>query len=165
MVFRDDRQVLIERIAVLEREAAESNALRARIGQLEEENYRLMSEIAALRARYEPPAPPPAPVPRGRFASGNRVIALRVQGPNGIRDVTFDQDIIKMGRLESTHLPLVGGEVSRMHAVIERTDEGFTIIDLGSSSGTLVNGQKIAKKLLASGDVIGIGPFSLYVAV
>jgi pSer/pThr/pTyr-binding forkhead associated (FHA) protein len=50
-----------------------------------------------------------------------------------------------------------------MHAVIERTAEGTTIIDLGSSDGTLVNGAKVAKRALIDGDVITLGEAELRV--
>ncbi len=65
------------------------------------------------------------------------------------------QDIIKVGKLPSSHLRIDDDNVSRMHAVIEVTgpDEIF-IIDLGSASGTIVNGKKVNKCKLQSGDEI-----------
>ncbi|MEQ9647447.1 MAG: FHA domain-containing protein, partial [Sandaracinaceae bacterium] len=49
------------------------------------------------------------------------------------RTETLTQDIIKVGKLPSSHLRIEDDNVSRMHAVIEVTgpDEIF-IIDLGS---------------------------------
>ncbi len=67
-------------------------------------------------------------------------------------------DIIKIGKLPSSHLRLDDPHVSRIHAVIERSKEGEVfIIDLGSSRGTMVNGQKVNKWKLSDGDEIQLG--------
>ena len=52
---------------------------------------------------------------------------------------TLSEDVIKIGRLESSHLRIEDEDVSRMHAVIEvgGPDEVY-IIDLGSTSGTIL---------------------------
>ncbi|HJL19197.1 MAG TPA: AgmX/PglI C-terminal domain-containing protein [Sandaracinaceae bacterium LLY-WYZ-13_1] len=71
---------------------------------------------------------------------------------------TLSQDIIKVGKLPSSHLRIEDDNVSRMHAVIEVTspDEIF-IIDLGSAAGTIVNGKKVNKTQLQNGDEIVLG--------
>ncbi len=53
--------------------------------------------------------------------------------------------------------------VSKRHAQIMRTDDNHAVlIDLGSSNGTYVNGQKVARALtLGPGDRIDIGPYRL----
>jgi pSer/pThr/pTyr-binding forkhead associated (FHA) protein len=80
------------------------------------------------------------------------------QGEDLVRTERLVQDIIKVGKLPSSHLRLDDDNVSRMHAVIEVTgpDEVF-IIDLGSASGTIVNGKKVNKTKLQSGDEIRLG--------
>ena len=53
---------------------------------------------------------------------------------------------------------------SPAHFEISKTDQGFFICDLGSSTGTIVNGQSIhshKKMLLSSGDHITVGELSL----
>jgi hypothetical protein len=52
-----------------------------------------------------------------------------------------------------------------MHAVIEVSGDEISIIDLGSTTGTLVNGQKINKAKLQSGDVIVLGDLRLELSV
>ncbi len=81
------------------------------------------------------------------------------KGDQLIRTVTLNQDIIKVGKLSSSHLRLENDEsISRMHAVIEIAGpDDISIIDLGSTRGTLVNGQKINKAKLQSGDEITLG--------
>ena len=50
--------------------------------------------------------------------------------------------------------------VSRRHALIEHTDRGLTVQDLGTTNGTFVNGRKVAgSQPLAHGDHLAIGPF------
>ena len=68
------------------------------------------------------------------------------KGDELVREETLTQDIIKIGKLESSHLRIDDENVSRMHAVIEITGPNeIHVIDLGSSRGTVVNGQKVNK--------------------
>src|SRR5262245_43927143 len=80
------------------------------------------------------------------------------QGEELVRKETLTQDIIKVGKLPSSHLRIEDENVSRMHAVIEVTgpDEIY-IIDLGSAAGTVVNGKKVNKCKLQNGDEIVLG--------
>src|SRR5262245_6370848 len=75
-----------------------------------------------------------------------------------VREEVLAQDVIKVGKLASSHLRLDDETVSRMHAVIEVTGpDEIHIIDLGSTRGTLVNGERISKTRLQSGDEIMFG--------
>lgn len=80
------------------------------------------------------------------------------KGDDLVRSETLTQDVIKVGKLASSHLRIDDETVSRMHAVIEITaaDE-IHIIDLGSTRGTLVNGEKVNKARLQTGDEITLG--------
>lgn len=78
------------------------------------------------------------------------------------KTLDYDADpsaqVIKIGRVASAHLRFQDDDqVSRMHAIIERNHDGLFVIDLGSVLGTYVNGQKITKAKLASGDVVSVG--------
>jgi len=54
--------------------------------------------------------------------------------------------------------------ISRTHAVIDHTNNGYMIRDLGSKKGTLVNGGPVSVGTrVSTGDVIEIGPFVLLV--
>lgn len=88
------------------------------------------------------------------------------QGDALVRTETLTQDIIKIGKLSSSHLRIDDESVSRMHAVIEIAGPGeIYIIDLGSTKGTLVNGQKVNKAKLQSGDTIVLGATTIKVTV
>ncbi len=74
----------------------------------------------------------------------------------------FEQETIKIGRLSSAHLRLDDEKVSRIHAVVEVSDGGeVSVIDMGSTEGTFVNGEKVNKAVLHPGDEMRIGDTSL----
>jgi hypothetical protein len=63
-----------------------------------------------------------------------------------------DIDLTPYGALEKG--------VSRLHAAIERSQDTLTLVDLGSSNGTLLNGQKLVPdqpRVLRDGDEIRLG--------
>lgn len=70
--------------------------------------------------------------------------------PLGDRPVTI-------GRRRDCDLILSDGLVSRVHARIERSEGGHVVIDLGSTNGTLVNGDPVDRHHLRHGDMIAVG--------
>ena len=109
--------------------------------------------------RREPPPAPPPPAKRNDLS-----FELTVRGPDGAeRTFLSEEPVLKVGRLEKSHLRLDHPDVSRIHAVMENDADGLTLIDLGSAGGTQVNGAPITKAHLAGGDVIAVGPFQLVV--
>ncbi len=83
-----------------------------------------------------------------------------------LREETLSQPVIKIGKLSSSHLKLEDDSVSRMHAVIEITSGGdVSVIDLHSATGTLVNGQKVNKAKLQTGDQLTIGDMTVEVSI
>ncbi len=80
------------------------------------------------------------------------------KGDNLVREEVLAQDVIKIGKLASSHLRLDDETVSRMHAVIETTGPNeIHVVDLGSTRGTTVNGERVTKARLQSGDEIMFG--------
>lgn len=47
--------------------------------------------------------------------------------------------------------------VSRLHCRLTLQDDGVLVEDLESTNGTFVNGQRVRKGLLATGDVLRVG--------
>jgi TonB family protein len=80
------------------------------------------------------------------------------QGGQLVNSETLAQDVIKIGKLDSSHLKLDDDGVSRMHSVIEisATGEVF-IIDLGSATGTILNGERVSKAQIQTGDQLQFG--------
>jgi pSer/pThr/pTyr-binding forkhead associated (FHA) protein len=51
------------------------------------------------------------------------------------------------------------------HARIERRGDQFWIVDLGSTNGTLVNGESVQEKQLNHGDRLTIGQNAVHFAL
>jgi pSer/pThr/pTyr-binding forkhead associated (FHA) protein len=65
---------------------------------------------------------------------------------------------LTLGRATINEIVLLhDSKVSRHHARIDKKEAGFTIVDLGSTNGTYVNGKRVASSALAPGDVIKLG--------
>ena len=89
------------------------------------------------------------------------------RGDDLVRTETLIQSPIKIGKLSSSHLRIDEDEsVSRMHAVIEVVGPNeITIIDLGLTKGTIVNGKKVNKASLQDGDIILLGDTKIVLSV
>lgn len=63
-----------------------------------------------------------------------------------------------IGRQPDCQLPLRSGMVSKRHARIERDDVGISVVDLESTNGTFVNGDKVVGKVrLNHNDILHFG--------
>ncbi|MBN2124824.1 MAG: FHA domain-containing protein, partial [Deltaproteobacteria bacterium] len=69
----------------------------------------------------------------------------------------LEKDLLSIGRSKDSDIALPDHTVSRKHAHIKKTPEGYVIIDQGSHNGTAVNGAKISDHLLGHNDQIKIG--------
>jgi hypothetical protein len=101
------------------------------------------------------------------MAGANVPLTFRIfKGGQLLREETLTQPVIKVGKLSSSHLRLEDESVSRMHAVIEVSGPGdISIIDLGSTKGTVVNGQKVNKARLQAGDEIVLGELRIELSI
>src|SRR5580765_4562296 len=81
-------------------------------------------------------------------------VKLRVIDSHGKRVVPLDKPLFTIGRRTAADLKLGGVDVSRDHAEIAWDGDQYVLRDVGSSHGTFVNGQRIAKHTLAHGDRI-----------
>ena len=64
---------------------------------------------------------------------------------------------ITIGRDKSADIALDDAQASRINCAIRYWDDIFVIRDMGSSNGTIINGQKIEVAKLSPGDVIKVG--------
>ena len=77
--------------------------------------------------------------------------------PSGQR-LAVTAQALTIGRLPECTVVLNDPNVSRRHAEVRRGLHGTTVVDLGSTNGTKVNGQRItAEHTLAAGDIITVG--------
>jgi len=76
--------------------------------------------------------------------------------PNGSRVVLGDA-VVAVGRMSECDIVLNDSNVSRRHAEIRPTPDGFALVDLGSTNGSRVNGVRVVQRDLRDGDEITIG--------
>lgn len=66
------------------------------------------------------------------------------------------REVTLIGRRLTNHLVVDDRRVSRMHAQIRSINNQFLLVDLNSTGGTFVNGEKIYQIALYSGDQISL---------
>jgi pSer/pThr/pTyr-binding forkhead associated (FHA) protein len=82
-----------------------------------------------------------------------------------IREVPLDKERIMIGRKPSNEIQIENLAVSGEHACIVTILNDSFLEDMGSTNGTLVNGNPIKKHILQNNDVIEIGKYKLkYIA-
>ena len=70
--------------------------------------------------------------------------------------------LFRIGRHSDNDLVLNDGSISRHHAQLQRHRDGsFSLRDLESLNGVLVNGEKVEERALADGDLLEIGDIAL----
>jgi RND family efflux transporter MFP subunit len=77
----------------------------------------------------------------------------------------FDLDRIRIGREEDNDLVLESDSCSRYHAEILFGRGVYKVVDLNSTNGISVNGQQVREQLIANGDSIEIGEYTLGVSI
>jgi FHA domain/DUF1707 SHOCT-like domain len=98
---------------------------------------------AALRLMGGRPHPRQADVPAR---------PLPLQFPRG--SGTF----FSIGRADGCDMAIGDMTVSRVHARLERTTDGWVLADLGSTNGTRVNGWRVREKVpVTAGDLVSFG--------
>ena len=72
--------------------------------------------------------------------------------------INLSGETMKIGRHATCSVVFADSNVSREHAQLINSIDGWSIVDLGSTNGTKVNGVKIAgQKLLMTGDELAFG--------
>jgi len=117
-----------------------------------------------------PPAPPEAPVLGGptplRTGGASRQAELTIEsGPDAGHTHRAGDSALRLGRSPDNDLILRDPATSGHHARVERRGEQFWIVDLGSTNGTLVNGEPIQEKELNHGDRITVGQNAVHFSV
>ena len=65
----------------------------------------------------------------------------------------LSKDVTRIGRKLENDLVIQDPLISRSHAEIHKVNDEYTLIDMQSTSGTLINNQKIGAHKLESGDM------------
>ena len=89
--------------------------------------------------------------------------ALVVRSGGGRAGETFvpESERTTIGRSPECEIFLDDVTVSRKHAVLVRTPEGFRIEDQGSLNGTFLNRRRIESGELSDGDEVQVGKYRL----
>jgi pSer/pThr/pTyr-binding forkhead associated (FHA) protein len=99
-------------------------------------------------------------VPMADLPVGTAVLIVR-SGPQAGTRFALTGDVTRLGRHPESEIMLDDITVSRRHAVIERTAEGYVVADAGSLNGTYVNQERIDRAVLHHGDELQVGKFRL----
>ena len=98
-------------------------------------------------------------VPLEQIASGTGFAALLTfeSGPFAGRIVALPSQMVSVGRAPDNDVVVGDPATSGHHGRIEVRNGCFWISDLGSTNGTLVNGEPVIEKQLSDGDLIAVG--------
>jgi pSer/pThr/pTyr-binding forkhead associated (FHA) protein len=83
------------------------------------------------------------------------------RGPNAGSRFALTKPVTTAGRHPDSDIFLDDITVSRRHVELTRTDDGFSLRDVGSLNGTYVNRQRVDAAKLANGDELQVGKFKL----
>ena len=89
-------------------------------------------------------------------AAGGAVVVVH-DASGEPRTVRLSGSVATIGRLEECDVIVRDPGASRRHAQIRANDGVYTLTDLGSTNGTMVNGQVVQSQRLSDGDRIRIG--------
>jgi pSer/pThr/pTyr-binding forkhead associated (FHA) protein len=99
-------------------------------------------------------------VPLAEIPADTAVLIVR-SGPQAGDRFALGDGTIRLGRHPDSEIMLDDITVSRRHASITRTAEGYVVTDAGSLNGTYVNHQRIDQTVLHHGDELQVGKFRL----
>lgn len=117
------------------------------------------SDIDETTANYAPVAEDDAPSLDELTAEAGLLVVHR--GPNAGSRYLLDQDLVRIGRHPDADILLDDITVSRSHAQIRRTPEGYVVTDSGSLNGTYLNRNRVEEAPLRNGDELQIGKYRL----
>jgi hypothetical protein len=157
----DLEQVLSDELLNLARQAGLTLPEPPRVSLRAEPNMKPHAVLVTVEDRAVPtsatqtmtavrPAVPPPPVAPKAF--------LIVDGE---RTVMLSRPVISLGRRFDNDIVVDDARVSRAHAQLRLRFGRYVVYDLGSTSGTFVNGLKVEECVLRAGDVISLGGIPL----
>ena len=80
-----------------------------------------------------------------------------VRGRDQGKHFQLANNVLRIGRDSTSDIQLFDSEASRSHAEIREDRTSYELVDLASSNGTRVNGKRVVRQSLSSGDRIEIG--------
>jgi diguanylate cyclase (GGDEF)-like protein len=83
------------------------------------------------------------------------LVVIRGRSVGWVHELTQHPSVV--GRSPDVNLTIDDSAVSRRHARIEPSADGYVLVDLGSTNGVFVNGLRVDRHALKDGDRIQIG--------
>ncbi len=80
-----------------------------------------------------------------------------IDGPDKGQEKTVDKGVLSIGTHPNNDLQISDETVSRFHAEIRKTKDGYLVIDKGSTNGTFLEGLRIKEAFLQKGSIIRVG--------
>ena len=77
------------------------------------------------------------------------------------RSFPLTRDAYTVGRHRNNDIVVSDAKVSSFHARLDRSPDGFVLVDLKSRNGSYVNGKRVETQLLRTGDEIRMGTAKL----
>ena len=87
--------------------------------------------------------------------------AIPSETPLQMRPIPLNAERLTIGRTIDNRVVLNHPQISGHHAVLEKVDEGYRVIDTNSTNHVYVNGQPVKNQLLHTSDELRIGPYRL----
>jgi pSer/pThr/pTyr-binding forkhead associated (FHA) protein len=97
------------------------------------------------------------PVEQITAGGGFAAVLTFETGPFAGRIVALPNQMVTFGRAPDNDVVVGDPATSGHHGRIEVRNGFFWISDLGSTNGTLVNGEPVIEKQLGDGDMVAIG--------
>jgi hypothetical protein len=93
------------------------------------------------------------------MSKAGKLTVSRLVMVQGGQDTSFPlvRDTYTLGRHRNNDIVINDPKVSSFHARIDRSPEGFVLVDLKSRNGSFVNGKRITHSRLATGDEVRLG--------
>jgi pSer/pThr/pTyr-binding forkhead associated (FHA) protein len=95
--------------------------------------------------------------PGAAFLAKVRVTLVQVSGGAAGSEYDLTQRRLTLGRGPNADLAFDDSAMSRQHAALELTEEGYKLLDLGSTNGVLINGAPTSEALLKHSDRFQLG--------
>ncbi|HAS45900.1 MAG TPA: hypothetical protein DCS93_35790 [Microscillaceae bacterium] len=146
-----------------EETSKQNEATDQRLKALEEQNIRLQEQIRSqqLQAQNQPTPDPKFDMKRTIISGGGGAPTLMVSAGSFSHTFALNKPKIFIGRAQENDVMIPVQTVSGQHATITIENGSFYLTDLGSTNGTFVNGSRVSKTILKSGDMIKLGAANL----
>jgi pSer/pThr/pTyr-binding forkhead associated (FHA) protein len=78
-------------------------------------------------------------------------------GNEPLQTVVMDETTCTIGRGEDADVVIDDRTVSRLHCELRANDEGYVLRNLGSRTGTFLNGMRVSEAVIRPGDEVQLG--------